>query len=136
MRGGDISNESPPRLIVFVDSVVNYEMTEERVFLAKRSTVKITALNNPALSHLWRMADMYGMAVELAGCASDGWTQEHLDYVMDRLERRGGNPFNYAELYPTLQDFIDELPYRANLKGVISREPARFGSWGIELQNL
>jgi hypothetical protein len=66
------------------------------------------------------------------------WTQEHLEKFMERLDRRGGNPFNYAELYSDINDFIGELPYRTNLKGVVDlRERiARYGSWGIELNNL
>jgi hypothetical protein len=57
---------------------------------------------------------------------------------MNRLDSRGGNPFNYAELYDNLDHLITELPYRANLKGVVdlSERVARYGSWGIELQNL
>ena len=66
------------------------------------------------------------------------WAQSHLDSFMERLERRGGNPFNYAELYSDIDEFISELPYRTNLKGVVDlRERiARYGSWGIELNNL
>jgi hypothetical protein len=137
MRGGDISNETPPRLIVIIDAVVDSEVIEERSFLVKKPIRKIKKLNNLALSHLWLMSDRYGLSVELAGFSDEEWTQEHLDTVMDKLERRGGNPFNYAELYDSLEEFIGELPYRSNLKGVISAgQSARFGSWGIDLQNL
>jgi hypothetical protein len=54
------------------------------------------------------------------------------------LERRGGNPFNYSEVYTNIDDFIGELPYRSNLKGVIDLKErvARYGSAGIELDNL
>jgi hypothetical protein len=57
---------------------------------------------------------------------------------MDKLDRRGGNPFNYAELYTDMDDFIAEIPYRNNLKGVVDlpERVARYGSWGIELNNL
>jgi hypothetical protein len=66
------------------------------------------------------------------------WTQAHLDLFMERLDKRGGNPFNYAELYVTLEDLLGELPYRTNLRGVIDLQGriARYGSWGIELNNL
>lgn len=137
MKGGDISNETPPRIIVMVDAVVDSELVEERVLLAKRTTRKIKKLNNLALSQLWLVSDKYGLSVELAGFAEDYWTQEHLDTVMDKLERRGGNPFNYAELYDNLEEFRGELPYRTNLKGVISDgKSGFFGSWGIDLSNL
>lgn len=137
MRGGDISNETPPRLIVLIDTVVESEIVEERGLLLKKQVRKVKKLNHLALSQLWLISEKYGLSVELGGFADEYWTQEHLDQVMDKLERRGGNPFNYAELYSNLEDFIGELPYRSNLKGVISDgQAARFGHWGIDLQNL
>lgn len=137
MRGGDISNETPPRLIVLIDTVVESEVVEERAVLFKKQVRKVTKLNNLALSQLWLISNRYGLSVELAGFEDEYWTQEHLDSVMDKLERRGGNPFNYAELYDNLDEFIGELPYRNNLKGVVSEgQAARFGSWGIDLVNL
>jgi len=138
MRGGDISNETPPRLIVTIDTVVESEVIEERSnVLFKKQVRKVKSLNNLALSQLWLLSNRYGLSVELAGFEDESWTQEHLDQVMDKLERRGGNPFNYAELYVSLNEFIGELPYRSNLKGVISAgQTAMFGSWGIDLQNL
>ena len=114
------------------------EIEETRKFLRSSIGRKVTKLNNQALSQLWILANRYGLSVELAGFETENWTQEHLDAVMDRLDRRGGNPFNYAELYTDIDDFISELPYRNNLKGVIDLQSrvARYGSWGIELQNL
>jgi hypothetical protein len=138
MRGGDISNETPPRIIVVIDVVAQSEVEETRKFLKASTERKVSKLNNQALSHLWILANRYGLSVELAGFETEYWTQEHLDAVMDKLDRRGGNPFNYAELYTDIDDFISELPYRANLKGVIDLRGrvARYGSWGIELENL
>lgn len=137
MRGGDISNETSPRIIVTISSVVEAEWVDERVLLVKKQVLKVKKLNNLALSQLWMVADRYGLSVELAGFADEGWTQEHLDSIMDKLDRRGGNPFNYAELYDNVDEFISELPYRSNLKGVVSDGgAARFGSWGIDLENL
>jgi hypothetical protein len=138
MRGGDISNETPPRIIVLIDVVAESETEETRKFLRSSTSRKVTKLNNQSLSHLWILANKFGLSVELAGFETDDWTQEHLDSIMDRLDRRGGNPFNYAELYANIDDFISELPYRGNLKGVIDLpgRVARYGSWGIELQNL
>jgi hypothetical protein len=138
MRGGDISNETPPRIIVVIDVVAQSEIEETRKFLKSSTSRKITKLNNPALSQLWILANRYGLSVELAGFETEGWSQEDLDTVMDKLDRRGGNPFNYAELYTDIDDFISELPYRNNLKGVIDLQGrvARYGSWGIELENL
>jgi len=138
MKGGDISNETSPRIIVVIDVVAESETEETRKFLKSSTGRKVTKLNNQSLSQLWLLTNKYGLSVELAGFESDSWTQEHLDAVMDKLDRRGGNPFNYAELYFSIDDFISELPYRNNLKGVIDLRGrvARYGSWGIELENL
>jgi hypothetical protein len=138
MERGDISNESSPRIIVLIDVVAKSEIEESRRVFSNKSERKVTGLESASLIHLWNMANKFGLSVELAAFGGDQWTQEHLDKLMDKLDRRGGNPFNYAELYENIEDFIGELPYRANLKGVIDLpgRVARYGSWGIELQNL
>ena len=138
MRGGDISNETPPRIIVVIDVVCESAIKEERKFLRGTQYRTYSKLNNLALSELWRLSERYGLSVELAAFESELWTQESIDAFIDKLERRGGNPFNYAELYLNIDDFISDLPYRNNLKGVIDLQSrvARYGSWGIELNNL
>jgi hypothetical protein len=139
VRNGDISNETPPRLIVNVDVVCVSEVIEnKRLLRGATKERKVVGINNMALSRLWNLGNQFGLSVELSAIAADDWAQEHLDKLMDRLDRRGGNPFNYAELYDDLDHLITELPYRANLKGVIDlrERVARYGSWGIELENL
>lgn len=138
MINGDISNESPPRLIVVLDVVAESDIDEVKRFLKTTTERKVMSLNNPALSLLWNKTSNYGMSVELAAFATELWTQDHLDKLMARLDSRGGNPFNYAELYDSIEDFIGELPYRNNLKAVIDlpQRVARYGSWGLEIQNL
>lgn len=138
MINGDISNETSPRVIVMIDAVVTSEIVEERKLMRVAKERKVTSLNHLALSHLWNIANKYGLSLELAGIEKEHWSQEHLDKLMDKLDRRGGNPFNYAELYTSLDDFIGEIPYRNNLKGVVDlrEKVARYGSYGIELNNL
>jgi hypothetical protein len=139
MQGGNISNESSPRIIVAIDVVVNSEVQEtKRLLLGNSLDRKVIGLNNLALANLWNKSNQYGLSVELAGFANELWTQKDLDSLMARLDARGGNPFNYAELYDTIDDFIGELPYRNNLKGVVDipSRVARYGSRGLELQNL
>lgn len=138
MIGGDISNETPPRLIVVIDVVAKSELEEKKGFLnSSVKRVKISP-NNLALSHLWNIADKFGLSVELAAYDSENWTQKDLDDFMDRLDRRGANPFNYAELYNDIEDFVADMPYRPNLKGVVDLKERvmRYGSYGIELQNI
>ena len=139
MRNGDISNASPPRIIVTMETVTESELTEEKGFMRSTKMLrKVTRLNNPGISHLWNLATKFGLSVELAGFEDDYWTQQMMDDFMERMERRGSNPFNYSELYATITDLIDELPYRPNLRGVVDvpGRVARYGSYGVELQNL
>lgn len=139
MLRGDISNETPPRIIIGIDAVVVSELEEKKPLLGKPVTSrKVKSLNNAVLSKLWNMGFNYGLAIELAAFESEHWTQKHVDDLMDKLERRGGNPFNYAELYSDIQDFTSELPYRTNLKGVIDspEKAGRYGSWRLDLDFL
>jgi hypothetical protein len=139
MYRGDISNETPPRIIVTIDVAVTSEVIEAKKVLRKNEmSRKVTSLNNAQLSKLWNAAFTYGLAVELAAFEEDGWSQGDVDKLMSRLDNRGGNPFNYAELYGSFHDLVGELPYRPNLKAVIDlpNRVARYGSWGLDLNNL
>jgi hypothetical protein len=139
MQGGDISSATPPRIIVGIDVVVKSEWSEDRKRFRKSSRERvITGYNWAELSALWNRSFRFGLAVELAASAAEGWTEKHLDQVMEKLDNRGGNPFNNAELFDSTEDLIAELPYRVNLKGVVDirGRVAYYGSWGIELDNL
>jgi len=138
MLRGDISNETPPRLIVTIDVVVVSELTESKGLLRRSMVRKVTGLHNAQLSRLWNASFNYGLAIELAAFEDEQWTQEDVNKLMNRLDNRGGNPFNYAELYGSFHDLVTELPYRANLKAVIDLPDrvARYGSWGLDLNNL
>jgi hypothetical protein len=136
---GDISNETPPRIIVTIDVVVQSEIQETKKALRKAETTRVVkSLNNAELSRLWNVSFKYGLSVEIVAFEDDLWTQTHLDSLMQRLDNRGGNPFNYSELFPSFHDLVSELPYRTNLKAVIdtSGQVARYGSWGLDLANL
>jgi hypothetical protein len=121
-----------------IDVVATSELEESRGFLRTSVERKVIRPNNVALSHLWNLSNKYGLSLEIAGFETENWNQGQLDKFMDKMDRRGGNPFNYAELYSDIEDFISELPYRTNLKGVVDlrERVARYGSWGIELDNL
>lgn len=139
MLRGDISNETPPRIIVVIDVVVTSEVEEQKKPFRKAEQVKkISSLNNAQLSRLWNASFNYGLAIELAAFEDEGWSNESVTKLMDRLDNRGGNPFNYSELYGSFHDLVGELPYRTNLKAVIDlpNRVARYGSWGLDLNNL
>lgn len=136
MIGGDISNETPPRIIVTIDAVTEHELVEQRKNLRKTTVLKVTSINNAYLSLLWNRSFQYGVAFELVAFEEEHWTAKHLDALVSKLEDRGGNPFATVVLMESRKELVGELPYRPNLKGVISITPAVFGSWGIDIFNL
>jgi hypothetical protein len=138
MKNGDISNVSSPQVICVTDVVINLKEEEERKFLSKKSTFKIGDVEMLAANKLWTLSNNYGISLELAGFESEGWTEELLEKSFDKLERRVVNPFNYWQLYESVDELVGTLPYRANLKGVIDvpGRVARYGSAGVELNNL
>lgn len=137
MINGDISNSTPPRIVVLIDVVADVTFEETRKGLRKVTTPKVKWIKEN-LSHLWNVSFKYGLSVELAATEEEGWTDELLSKMMDKLDNRGGNPFNYYYVYEDLEELVGELPYKTNFKGVVApqEKAARFGSWGIELLNL
>lgn len=138
MKNGDISNETPARLIVVADVVAEVEVSTNRKLFKTSKEIKLTNLKKEAISQLWTLGNKYGLSLELAGIEEIGWTQESLDKIMEILDRRGGNPFNFAQVYLTTQELVDDMPYRVNLRGVIDLQNrvAMYGSYGVELRNL
>ena len=138
MRGGDISNETPFRIIVLADVVAETEGVTQRKFFSKETTLKVKNINKTAVYQLWMITNKYGLSVELAGIEENGWELSTLDRIMEILDRRGGNPFNIAQIYSTTQELVDDLPYRINLKGVVDlpTRNAMYGSWGVDLERL
>jgi hypothetical protein len=139
MKGGDISNETPFKIIVLADVVatLNIPETKRKLFKTEKQ-IPDMSINLKEVAHIWNVGNKYGIAVELAGYAEAGWDKDLLDSLMETLERRVSNPFNYAELYAGPDELVEMLPYRSNLKGVVDvpGRVARYGSYGVELSNL
>lgn len=138
MKGGDISNVSSPQVICVTDVVIGLKTEEEKRILSRRSKVILGDIDMVSANKLWVLSNNYGISLELAGFAVDGWSEELLDKTFEKLERRVVNPFNYWQLYEDPQELVGTLPYRANLKGVVDvpRRVAMYGSAGVELNNL
>jgi hypothetical protein len=120
-----------------IEVVAEVTFEEERKGLRKVKTPKVK-WRKENLSLLWNLANKFGLSVELAATEAAGWTDTLLTKQMDKLDNRGGNPFNYSYVYEDVQEVISELPYKANFKGIVDVPGgvARFGSWGVEIQNL
>ena len=138
MKNGDISNVSSPQLIITTDVVIKLVEEETRKLLSKKVTYKVGEIDLLAANKLWNLSNNYGLSLELAGFESEGWTEELLEKSFQKLERRVVNPFNYWQLYETVDELVGLLPYRPNLKGIVDKPDrvARYGSAGIELANL
>lgn len=138
MQGGDISNETSPRVAVAIDVVCESEVESSRKLLKTTEVRKVTRLKRAELAHLWTLSRKFSLSIELYALETDGWTEESVEKFIEKLDRRGTNPFNYFEVYTDIESFIDDLPYRTNLKGVVDLpvRVARYGSWGLDLNNL
>jgi len=138
MKNGDISNVSSPQVIATTDVVIKLVEEETRRLLIKTVSYKIGDVDLLGANKLWLIANNYGISLELAGFQTEGWTEELLDKAFEKLERRVVNPFNYWQLYESVDELVDLIPYRPNLKGIVDKPDrvARYGSAGIELANL
>jgi hypothetical protein len=138
MKGGDISNVSSPQVICVTDVVISLVTEETKTFLSKKTTSKIGNIEGLNANKLWIMSNNYGISLELAGFADQGWTEELLEKAFEKLERRVVNPFNYWQLYEDSEELVIGLPYRPNLKAVIDipDRVARYGSAGVEIDNI
>ena len=138
MKGGDISNVSSPQVICVTDVVVSLIQEETKSFLSKKTTSKVGNIEGLNANKLWIMSNNYGISLEMAGFADQGWTEELLEKAFEKLERRVVNPFNYWQLYEDPEELVIGLPYRPNLKAVIDipDRVARYGSAGVEIGNI
>lgn len=138
MKNGDISNVSSPQVICVTDVVISLVEEETKKLLSTKITNKVGKINLQEANKLWILANNYGISLELAGFQDLGWTEELLEKAFEKLERQVVNPFNYWQLYESVDELVAGLPYRANLRGVIDvpGRVARYGSAGVQIDNL
>jgi hypothetical protein len=131
LKGGDISNGIPLRVVVTLDCIIDRKPTFKRV-LGVPVVGEEVSYNRQALSLFWRFADKYGYSMELVGF--DMSTKE-MQQVQEDLDNLGTNPFNYYLRYNVVADLVAELPYRPELVGVVDipSRALRYGSKFIDL---
>lgn len=134
MRGGDISNEVPMRVLVTLDCIIQRTPIVKRVLGLKIPDEDVT-YSRQALAHFWRFADKFGYTLELVGYE---YSQKDMDRVLADLDNLGTNPFNYATSYPVLADLVAELPYRPEVKGVVDlpNRALRYGSRYLNMEAM
>lgn len=130
MRGGDISNEVPLRVLVTLDCLLSREPKVNKVMGISIPYIE-TTYNRQSLAHFWRFRDTHGYGLELVGF---GKSQSDMDRVLEDLDNLGTNPFNYATAYAVVADLVTELPYRPEVKYVIDipDRGLRYGHWFLE----
>jgi hypothetical protein len=130
MRGGDISNEIPFRVLVTLDCLLVKELKVNKVLGISMPYEEVT-YNRQALSHFWNFRDKYEFTLELVGF---GHTQKEMDDVLEDLDNLGTNPFNYSRAYNVVADLVAELPYRPEVKHVVDlpERGMRYGHWFLE----
>jgi len=131
LKGGDISNGIPLRVVVTLDCIIDRKPTFKRV-LGVPVVGEEVSYNRQALSLFWRFADKYGYSMELVGF--DMSTKE-MQQVQEDLDNLGTNPFNYYLRYNVIADLVAELPYRPELVGVVDI-PSRALRYGSKFINL
>jgi hypothetical protein len=131
MRGGDISNETPMRVVVTLDCILDRRPTFKKVLGVAVSGEEVT-YNRQSLSLFWRFAETYSYKLELVGY---GFSQNEMDEVLEDLDNLGTNPFNYAKAYRVPADLVAELAYRPELKHVIDipERGLRYGHWYLDM---
>jgi hypothetical protein len=134
VKGGDISNEVPLRVVVTLDCVLDRKPTVKKV-LGVPVFGEESQYNRQSLSLFWRFAEKYGYSLELVGF---GYTKKEMEEVFEDLNNLGTNPFNYVNRYESVADLVGELPYRPELKGVVDipSRGLRYGSKYLEMGRL
>ena len=131
MRGGDISNEIPQRVLVTLDCIIDRRPSLKKVLGLMVAEEEVT-YNRLALATFWRFRDSYEYTLELVGFE---YSQKEMDEVLEDLDNLGTNPFNYASAYNVVADLVAELPYRPEVKHVIDipERGLRYGHWYMDL---
>lgn len=138
MRGGDISNETPARVVVTQDTflvrtpVVAKQSFMDKVMGREPETKDEISFNEQMLGRLWWFASKHGKILELAGI---GMTKDEVETLIADLDNYGTNPFNYAKAYESPSDLVRQLPYRPEITSVIDipQRALRYGSWYLDL---
>jgi len=135
MRGGDISNELPKRIIVTTDVFLEVELTVKKRFKVVPVPEVNQKIRRETLSFLYLYTVKRGVTLELASFDLD---DDRLSKTMDILDNMGTNPFRYFTAYESVGHLVAELPYRPEVVGVLDKPERllRYGHWGLDINSL
>jgi hypothetical protein len=132
VKGGDLSNEVPPRLIVTLD-VVSRRVQSVRGRWFPRVTEQL-AWDPQLLSWLWTWSMGRAVNLELAAVG----VPETPEKLEESLDEWGSNPFRWVVAYKDVEELVGQLPYRRDIYGVvdINERVLRYGGWAVTLSEL
>ncbi len=131
MIRGDISEAIPRRILITNRAISDKSVTDKKFLFIKTGQVVSHEYNREVLSLLWKFVAKTGVALELIVFDEDGLSD---DEAMQLLEAFGTTPINYGRKYGTIDDLIEDLPYRPEVLGVVDlpRFYGRYGGWSID----
>jgi hypothetical protein len=130
MYKGDISNETPKRVLVNADILLIKSTTVSKKF--KVIPVKTTNVGYDKflLNKFYVYTTRAGVTLELISFDFSG---DELERVYNDIERAGTNPFRYYTHYSSPKKLVADLPYRPEVVGVIDPEhQLMYGKWGLD----
>ncbi len=130
MIRGEIS-EAIPRRILVTNRAISDKVETEKKFLFFKTGVDVSfEYNREVLSLLWRFSSRTGVSFELIVFDDDGLTDGE---AMQLLEAFGTTPINYGRSYGTIEDLLEDLPYRPEVLGVVDlpEHAGRYGGWSV-----
>jgi len=133
VKGNDISNEVPFRVIVTLDCILDRKpiVKTSLAGLIKVSSEEVS-YSRAALASFWRWSQNNSFSMELTGF---GYTRKEMREVQEDLDNLGTNPFNYYTGYATIADLVGELPYRPDVVYVIDIQ-SRALRWGSKYLDI
>jgi hypothetical protein len=130
MIRGDISEAIPRRILITNRAISDKSVSDKKFLWFKTGEVVSHSFNREVLSMLWKFVAKTGAALELIVFEEDGYSDSE---AMQLLEAFGTSPINYARQYETIDDLIEDLPYRPEVLGILDlpEYSGRYGGWAI-----
>jgi len=135
MYKGDIANDIPRRVLVTYEAVTLEYQIDKKFLGVKTGEVTRRRFDRVTLNRLWRYTSKSGVGIELVNLGAD---DEDLAVRQQELDQLGTNPINYLSHYRDMGDFLEELPYRPEVLGVLDTPDRQgmYGSRGIGMEHL
>lgn len=134
MRGGNLSNETPKRILVNLDVITDTKVVMEKVLHLQLPKLSYE-YDIRTLSALWHMRGKLEVSMELFATSQEqGVDGYRMDQIEEELAEKGTHPFSWFTAYESIEDVVRLLPYRREVTGVYDPARAlRYGSYHTDL---